>query len=70
MTVTDALSDEVTASRPEPVESNAGLPRGPGAGLHGCQGQCNNGIWYYEYEAAEPGSAVFTFSNPPIYGLP
>jgi uncharacterized repeat protein (TIGR01451 family) len=71
VTVTDAVGDEVTG---QVIIINLASPtleyNGPGAGLHGCQGLCNHGIWYYEYLMPQNLVPPFTFSNPPITGLP
>ncbi|HMC96770.1 MAG TPA: SprB repeat-containing protein, partial [Flavobacteriales bacterium] len=70
VTVTDANSDEVVANvtiynEPNPVYTDIS----PGAGLHGCHGLCNNGIWYYEEYMPLNLVPPFSFSPEPVYGL-
>ncbi len=71
VTVTDAVSDEVTG---QVTIINLVSPtleyNGPGAGLHGCHGLCNHGFWYYEYLMPQNLVPPFSFTNPPITGLP
>ena len=70
VTVTDAVSDEVTGGVTIQNLANPTLVyNGPGAGLHGCHGLCNNGIWYYEAQMPQNLVAPFTFSNPPVTGV-
>lgn len=70
VTVTDAVSDELTGQVMIQNLTNPMLVyQGPGAGLHGCHGQCNNGIWYYESQMPQNLVAPFTFSNPPVTGV-
>jgi len=70
VTVTDANTDQDVAfvsiwNDLNPVLTYAG----PGAGLHGCHGQCNIGMWYWE--GGMPMNLVppFTFSNELVCGL-
>ena len=70
VTVTDAVSDEITGQVMIQNLVNPALEyQGPGAGLHGCQGLCNNGIWYHQGGMPQNLVPPFTFSNPPITGV-
>jgi uncharacterized repeat protein (TIGR01451 family) len=71
VTVTDAVSDEATGQVTIINLTSPALEyQGPGAGLHGCHGQCNHGFWYLESQMPQNLVPPFTFSNPPITGLP
>jgi len=71
VTVTDANSDQVVSQNinlfNDPTPSFSDI--WPGAGLHGCHGQCNNGVWCYPEYMPLNLVPPFTFSPEPIYGL-